>query len=79
MCEHIIGLWHDFDDTRLMTLEMLKQHIEILNYGRICQDELKISDFLDRRKGTNLEHFKYCPLCGEKIDWEGMKENATKN
>lgn len=66
MCEHIIGLWHDFDDTRLMTLEMLKQHIEILNYVRICQDKLKISDFLDEKKDTNLEHFKYCPLCGEK-------------
>lgn len=78
MCEHIIGLWHDFDDTRLMTLEMLKQYIETLNYGRIYQDELKISGFLDRRKDINLEHFKYCPLCGEKIDWKGMREYETK-
>lgn len=78
MCKHIIGLWHDFDDTRLMTLEMLKQYIETLNYGRIYQDKLKTSDFLDQRKNTNLEHFKYCPLCGEKMDLKGMRENATK-
>lgn len=77
MCEHIIGLWHDFDDTRLMTLEMLKQYIETLNYGRIYQDKLKLSDFLYQRKDTGFEHFKYCPLCGGKIDWKGMRENGN--
>lgn len=79
MCEHIIGLWYDRDNSELVTLRELCRKIREINYCRIFSPKLDVRDFLNEKQETRLNHFKYCPICGEKLDWKGMRENATKN
>ena len=87
MTEHecIIGLYGDYDDTRLMTfnelLNTLKSEDEYrkLHTG-LCQIdyEWEIADYFDRRKSTNFIQFDYCPVCGKKIDWKKLKKETRK-
>lgn len=39
----------------------------------------KMSDYLDKRKSTNLHRFDYCPQCGKKIDWKKMREEVRED
>jgi len=38
----------------------------------------QLNDFFDMRRKTELNHFDYCPICGQKIDWKAMKEGIEK-
>lgn len=88
--EHVIGLYHDADNSSLITLVELKNkcsiEVEIKKiidvdpvYASIYHStyfcNYKIGDYLDRRKSTNLSRFDYCPVCGNKIDWKKMRED----
>ena len=37
----------------------------------------KPTDFLDRRRGF-MTIFRYCPDCGEKINWKAIKEELKR-
>ena len=70
-----IGLIHDYDNTRLVTLDELKEHIEhraelqefLLEHHLHSIKTFSLKDYCDGRKTTDLTRFKFCPLCGRKI------------
>jgi hypothetical protein len=67
--ECTIGIWYDYDYSRLVTFEKLKE----CNKAFYCVYSMEQQ--LDWRFNTNLTRFVYCPYCGKKIDWEGMKNS----
>lgn len=78
-----IGLRHDYEDTDIVTLEELKQHIESEKrlaeqnkdsewWQSICS-KYTLDDYCDMRKSTDLTRFKYCPMCGKKTEWKQIK------
>nr|DAH86709.1 MAG TPA: endonuclease [Caudoviricetes sp.] len=84
-----IGEWADYEDAELVTYDNLKEKVksnnESFEYGLIkygedfmngLMKELKIKDYFDKRKNTNLNRFNYCPYCGKKIDWKELKERS---
>ena len=89
-CKHLIGIYSR--NGELMSLNELKELIkerQIFN-GRIARDPVfkdckslyqklwSLNDYADFRKSVDITRFKYCPLCGEKIDWKGIaKENKN--
>lgn len=96
MCsECTIGLIYDYDNTKLVTFEMLvmayQDELETVEYFKSNPQEdtkgiyLKLSierlghlhpaKFLDKRKGY-MQHFKYCPDCGEEIQWQELRKEA---
>lgn len=86
-CEHIIGMLYDYEETRLVNLDDLKE--EINRRERLNEDELlkglgveiraySLADYADRRKRTNLFHFDYCPDCGAKIDWAAIRRMSNE-
>lgn len=69
MCEdkeHIIALFYDYDNTKMVNLKELEKEEKSTVYT--------MSMWLDRRYGTNLFRFNYCPICGKKIDWNKLKK-----
>ena len=87
-CKHFIGLWYDYDNTGMITLEWLKYKLKEKEnlYKAFCNDSSKVAesfkprwaldDYLNKRKRTNLVRFNFCPDCGEKIDWKGMRNDG---
>ena len=84
-----IGEWLDYENTELVTYYDLKEKVknnnETFEYGLITyggnfmnglMKELKIKNYFDKRKNTNLNRFNYCPYCGKKIDWKELKERS---
>ena len=65
-CEHAIGLFHDYDGDWLITINRLKKEQPNTVYT--------MKQYLDGRYSTNLSKFKYCPWCGEKIDWNKIRK-----
>ena len=39
--------------------------------------EWMLKDYADGRKSTNLRRFKFCPECGEKIDWKAIRKGEN--
>lgn len=89
MHECVICVWWDYDNIELLTYEELKSKVKQRStYAKWLEDKglsfsdtadkygAKLRDYLDRRKSTNLQHFDYCPYCGKKIDWKGLRKNA---
>ena len=81
-----IGIINDYDDTALTTLSNLKEHIERNNDFAEYWNKLHISkhktysllDYCDKRKSTDLTSFKYCPMCGKKIDWKAIRKEGAE-
>ena len=84
-CECWIGVRYDYENTDLVTLVDLKEHIESHNgmvefwqtHGFPATKEKTLADYCDKRKSTDLTRFNYCPLCGKKIDWKAIKGGAN--
>lgn len=88
-CECIIGLRHDYDNTELVNLGELKEHIKTQKQfkenhkdselWRAITDDFRdvysLEDYCDRRKNTDLTRFEFCPFCGQKIDWKKIKRS----
>ena len=72
-CECCIGVLNDYEDTKIVTLSELKEHIE---YNSVFKFWI-FQDHCDKRKSTDLTRFNYCPLCGKKIDWKEIKGGAN--
>lgn len=94
MNEHecIIGLYYETEGDSLVALSDLKRKVsdnEDLKkiawldpvYAQIYHRmrHYKLSDYCDRRKSVNMCRFEYCPFCGKKIDWKGMKKENGKD
>ena len=79
-CECYIGVIYDYENTDLVTLADLKEHIESHNemvkfwktHGFPEIKEKKLVDY-----STDLTQFNYCPLCGKKIDWKAIKDGTN--
>ena len=82
--EHIIGIFHNYDDTDIVTFDELQELVQHehdyyewkITHGFPEAKDRTLSDYCDRRKATALFRFNYCPYCGEKIDWKALKEEA---
>ena len=70
-CEHAIGMWICYEDTRIMTANELREEIE---EGHAV---FSLNDYCDFRKSVNLVRFRHCPECGKKIDWKSIKGGAN--
>lgn len=85
-CECVIGIRYDYEDTDIITLSELKEHIE--SEKRLAErykddewlqslcNKYTLEDYCDKRKSTDLTRFNYCPLCGKKIDWKAINGGA---
>ena len=89
--ECLIGLWNYDDGSEMKTLneivEIINQRNKIMfcgsEYVEIYKElglkEYRIDDLFDLRKNRlPITRFKYCPECGNKIDWKGMKNEHEK-
>lgn len=80
--ECVIGMRNDYENTELVTLAELKEHIKNrlerdYNSEYNYRSELwLLSKYCDKRYSTDLTRFKFCPLCGKKIDWKAIKGGA---
>jgi hypothetical protein len=88
-----IGLYHEVDNSFLVTLDGLKREIEdtiylnniakdeyghVEGYERLLHKEYLLKEYADRRKSTNLTRFSYCPYCGRQIDWAALRKDDNK-
>ena len=85
--ECLIGVLHQYEDSQLVTIEDLKEHIaegkyhnEVLvplyaqgDQQRLMKKIWTLADYGDWRKSTNLTRFSYCPKCGNFIDWKAIR------
>ena len=79
----IIGLLHHYEYSELVTIDDLKEHIEDnIEFNKSLDDDpvlrnakhlrakvWTLRNYGDWRKKTNLTRFRYCPECGEFVDW----------
>lgn len=73
-CEHYIGIWYEYEESYLVTLDKLK---EFEKDGSPFGD-WTLDDYLNKDKETNLTRFDYCPKCGKMIDWEKLREQERR-
>ena len=74
-----IGVRYDYENTDIVTLADLKEHIETMKMlpSYFHQKPYELVDYCDKRKSTDLTRFNYCPICGKKIDWKAIKGGAN--
>ena len=83
--ECVIGMLHNYDNSRLITVSELKDYIrhDIIEFNAECRKhglheilhkEWSLKDYADKRKGTNLSRFNFCPMCGNRIDWNAIRK-----
>lgn len=79
----IIGEINDWENTRLVTVASLVEHIkENLKHERfrveVCKCEPRqvytLKEYGDMRYNSDLTRFHYCPMCGARIDWKQIKD-----
>lgn len=88
--ECIIGLWHNYESSDLMSYEGLlrrladeKESYEFAMtmgypYTEISKPwKWSLHDYLDKRKSVNMTRFNFCPICGKKVDWKAMRLGTT--
>lgn len=82
MHQHIIGMLWLTQEAVLATAEdVAKDIINDTEYNDAMnkwgytptRKILSPKQYTDFRCSTNLERFKYCPECGEKIDWKKVR------
>lgn len=69
MCEGIIGLWNDYDNS------MFVGKFTLYNIVKHNLSGYSIEQYCDKRCSTNLTRFNYCPDCGKPIDWKAVKND----
>lgn len=88
----LIGLWYYYDGSEMKTLgeivEIINQRNQIMSccdeyveiYKELGLKEYHMEDLFDLRKNRlPITRFQYCPECGKKIDWKGMKNEYAKS
>ena len=81
MCDCWIGILNDYDQSDLNNLylsdveEKLRERASHsvalvgVSYGFTAY---KPTDYIDKRRGLSTL-FNFCPLCGSKINWKGIR------
>ena len=84
--ECTVGLWYGTDDSELLTLKELEDHIEdkieidkmlVIDCG-MQRKVFNLVDYFDKRKSTNFSWFNYCPYCGKEIDTKELKSQILQ-
>ena len=57
-CNHIVGIVYEHELTDLITSDEVEEA------------EKRVKRYIDRE----VKRFCFCPLCGEKINWEELKK-----
>jgi len=77
-CVHVIGHFYG-----LKRLILINEREELVQYFKAYSTSIfkpvgkkveKVVQFFDNRRGYG-DWFKYCPRCGEKLDWSRIKQN----
>lgn len=88
-CQCVIGMLHDYENTQLITLQDLIEHIE--NERRYIERNKQmgvtfpnyrlreLADYCDFRKSTDVTRFRFCPFCGNEIKWRKFKNELPPN
>lgn len=81
-CKHIVGWMYDYDNSNLITLEYLKEEIENvkelnkykkeIGFESMIEKEYTLEDYFNKKTNNNIEIFKYCPKCGNKLILEEL-------
>lgn len=91
--ECVIGLYHHYEGSQLITLAELEEEITdrimhnvMLDSDPLLKDceylrkkEWTLADYGDKRKNTNLTRFDHCPECGKAIDWKAIRRMQDGN
>lgn len=72
--ECVIGLVCTHESVFLTTLEELKKHVQWQK--KLWSSAYDLSDYFNGVVGYAFEQFKFCPLCGKKIDWKAIKKEG---
>lgn len=87
MHNHFVGLIRLTEDSELATyfdvvediIADLQWNKGMMRMGYGCvRTVFTPKQYTDFRCSTNLERFKYCPVCGEKIDWMEVRTQIEK-
>lgn len=87
MHKHIIGMLWLTQETVLATAHDVAMNIiERIGFNKsskkygydLYEEEYSAKQYTDFRCSTNLNRFKYCPECGEKIDWKKVMVEIEK-
>lgn len=81
MHKHIIGLLAWIEESQLATscdlahkiIGDTEQNKWRKDVGYPCARIYNAKEYSDFRYSTDLTRFKYCPECGEKIDWKKVR------
>lgn len=85
--ECVIGLYHHYEGSDLVTLADLENEIaerimfnimidadpQLTECEFLRKKEWTLADYGDKRKNTNLTRFDFCPECGKAIDWKAIR------
>lgn len=78
-CEHLIGLLNDYDNTSLVCelefkYEIFEGTFDMNTFKNRDYTQEEKEHFFDFRYNTHIQRFKFCPNCGEKINWAEIKK-----
>lgn len=85
--QHIIGMLWLSQEAELSTANDVALHIcDMIDYKKAVEKWGHVSftkifnpkQYADFRCSTNLTRFKYCPECGEKINWKQVRIEIEK-
>lgn len=89
--ECLVGLWYYSEGSEMVNIGDITKNIRLHNEMFSCEDayvrtlrqlgmqEYHMEDLFDLRKNRlPITRFRYCPECGKKIDWKGMREEYAK-
>lgn len=79
-CNHLLGHLNDYDYIPLNFNTIKDDLISYSESSRRLSEEcmgtfILPTQYLDNRRHMMVK-FVYCPYCGEKIDWERIKQNV---
>ncbi len=74
----VIGEFNDYGNTRVVTYKDLKEEVRPMNKFYYVK-KIKFSDFFDLRKLSGLNHFRFCPVCGQRIEWKKLLAQAKQD
>lgn len=87
MADHecYIGMLYTCDDRDWVTEQDVLDHIEQqTKFNEYCGNMAlplrrpvwSMEEYADWRRSTDLKRFKFCPECGNKIDWKKIKDGG---
>lgn len=82
MCEEcIVCMYYDYNNTDCITYKELDERLntECGSFNVYLKKPYSLKDFSDFRKTVPGFRFKFCPMCGSKIDWKKLYLDWSEN